>query len=76
MIASNSALSHNNPFFKPFSNIYQTVPFSQIEINDYTEGFEAGLEEQSKNIKAIIDNKDKLTFENTVDLSGVRTQAH
>ncbi|NCC99194.1 MAG: M3 family peptidase [Bacteroidia bacterium] len=66
MIASNSAFSHNNPFLKPFSNIYQTVPFSQIEINDYTEGFNAGLEEQSKNIQTIIDNQDKPTFENTI----------
>ncbi len=42
------------------------IGFSKIEIKHYTEAFEKGFAEQDKNIKAIISNNDKPTFENTI----------
>lgn len=42
------------------------IEFSKIESKDYEEAFEKGLKQQDDNIKAITDNTEPPTFENTV----------
>ena len=53
-------------FEKPFSNIHSTAPFSQIGNADFEPAIERGIELARKEIKAIADNPEPPTFENTI----------
>lgn len=53
-------------FEKPFSNIHSTAPFSQISNADFEPAIERGIELARKEIKAIADNPEPPTFENTI----------
>ena len=63
----------NNPFFKEYTTPFQVPPFNEIKLEHYLPATEEGITEQLAEIKAITDNKDEATFENTIlafDLSG------
>ncbi len=67
------AVMEENPFFKKYSTPFETPPFDQIKEEHFMPALKAGIEEQKKEIQAIVDNKGKATFENTImalDLSG------
>ncbi len=53
-------------FEKPFSNIHSTAPFSQISNADFEPAIARGIELARKEIKAIADNPEPPTFENTI----------
>ena len=53
-------------FEKPFSNIHFTAPFSQISNADFEPAIARGIELARKEIKAIADNPEPPTFENTI----------
>ena len=55
-----------NVFLEEWDTPYGTPPFSKITIDMYKPAFLAGIDEQKANVKAIIDNPDAPTFENTV----------
>lgn len=55
-----------NPFFSDYNTPHGTVPFDKIKIEHYLPAFEKGMEEEKKEIEAIINNPDKPTFENTI----------
>lgn len=55
-----------NPFFSVYETQYQTPPFDLIEIEHYMPAFEKGMQEQVKEIDAIVSNKEEATFENTI----------
>ncbi|MDD2306281.1 MAG: M3 family metallopeptidase [Prolixibacteraceae bacterium] len=63
----------NNPFFKEYTTPFQVPPFNEIKLEHYMPAIDAGIENQIAEIKAITDNKDEATFENTIlalDVSG------
>jgi len=63
----------NNPFFKEYTTPFQVPPFNEIKLEHYMPATEQGIADQLAEIKAITDNKEEATFENTIlplDLSG------
>jgi len=63
----------NNPFFKEYTTPFQVPPFNEIKLEHYMPATEEGIAQQLAEIKAITDNKDEATFDNTIlalDLSG------
>ena len=56
-----------NPFFSEFNTPFNTPDFNIIEIKHYLPAFKEGMKQQNNEIKAIIDNPDAPTFENTLE---------
>ena len=55
-----------NPLFAEFTAPFGVAPFEQITIDHYREGMLKGMEEQKKEVEAIINNPEAPTFENTI----------
>ena len=63
----------NNPFLEEWNTPYGIPPFEKIQLADYIPAIKAGIEEQNKELEAILNNQEAPTFENTVaayELSG------
>jgi len=63
----------NNPFFKEYSTPFKVPPFNEIKLEHYLPATDEAIAEQIAEIKAITDNKEEATFDNTIlafDLSG------
>ncbi len=58
--------NRTNPFFQEWDTPYGTAPFSQILTEDYLPAFKAGIQEQKANVKAIVENPEAPTFDNTI----------
>ncbi|MDE7396891.1 MAG: peptidase M3, partial [Muribaculum sp.] len=58
--------NRQNPFIAGYTTPYEIPPFEEIEISDYMPALQAGIEEQNRNIEAIVNNPDAPTFENTI----------
>ena len=57
----------NNPLEKPFdTTVHQTVPFSKIDNSMWEPAIDRGIELANAEIKAIVDNPEKPTFDNTI----------
>jgi peptidyl-dipeptidase Dcp len=56
----------NNPFFNTYDTPFQVPPFEKIKAAHFMPAFIKGFEEQKKEVKAIINNPNEPTFENTV----------
>ena len=56
----------SNPFFTEFTTPFQVPPFDQIKLEHYMPAIEKGIAEQVAEIKAITDNNQEATFENTI----------
>lgn len=56
----------NNPFLTEYTTPFGVPPFDMIKIEHYKPAFLQGMEEQKKEIEAIINNKEKPNFENTI----------
>ena len=68
---------HVNPFLSEFNTPYGVPPFEQITIADYREGFLKGMEEQKREIEAIVNQRSMPDFDNTIvalDRSGAMLQ--
>ncbi len=64
----------NNPFFKAYATPFQVPPFNEIKLEHYLPAINAGIEDHLTEIKAITDNKEEPTFDNTIrafDQSGL-----
>ena len=62
-----------NPLVQPFTKPHNTAPFSQIKLENFKPAFEQAIQEAKAEIDAIVTNKQKPTFENTIealDLAG------
>ena len=62
-----------NPFLEQWDTPYGVPPFDKIQLSDYIPAIKEGIEEQNKELDAIINNSEAPTFENTVaayELSG------
>ena len=55
-----------NPFLAPSSLPFQAPDFNVIEDSHYMPAFEAGMEQQAAEIRAIIENNETPTFDNTI----------
>lgn len=55
-----------NPFLTVYHTPHQTHPFHLIRTEHYEPAFQVGIEEQNKEIEAIINNSEKPTFSNTI----------
>lgn len=58
--------TEENPFFAEFQTTYGTPDFNKIQFAHYEPAFMRGIEQQNEEIKAIIENKEAPTFENTI----------
>ena len=56
----------SNPLLETFNTPHNIAPFQEITIDNYREGMLLGMEEQKKEIEAIINNSEEPTFENTI----------
>lgn len=68
-----SCSNHQNPFLTQWDTPYGIPPFNEIAVDDYIPAIHAGIEQQLKEIDAIVNNPEAPTFENTVaplELSG------
>ena len=55
-----------NPFFEEYQTPFQIPPFEKIEFSHYAPAFEAGMQEQLKDIEKITSNEQAPSFENTI----------
>jgi len=55
-----------NPLLSEFETPYQVPPFDKIKDSHYMPAFEKAMEEQNKEIEAIINNEEAPGFENTI----------
>lgn len=56
----------DNPFFNTYDTPFQVPPFEQIKTAHFMPAFLKGFEEQTKEVKTIINNPGEPTFENTI----------
>jgi peptidyl-dipeptidase Dcp len=60
------AFGPGNPFYAASSLPFEAPPFDRIQDSDYQPAIEAGMAQQLAEIRAIADNPDLPTFENTL----------
>ena len=51
----------------PFFTSYTYIPFDKITLSDYLPAFQKGIEEEDKEIQAIVNNPEPPTFANTIE---------
>ncbi len=56
----------SNPFMAPYTTQFAIPPFEKIKYEHYLPAVEAGIAEQNSEIKAIVDNKARPDFDNTI----------
>jgi peptidyl-dipeptidase Dcp len=65
--------NRQNPFLTEWDTPYGIPPFGEIQTEDFIPAIQAGIEQQNKEIEAIVANTEEPTFENTIlplELSG------
>ena len=60
------AADMSNPFLSEFETPYGTPDFDRIKVEHYEPAFLKGIKQQNEEIKAIVENPDEPTFENTI----------
>lgn len=55
-----------NPFFQTYDTPHSTTPFDRITQADYEPAFMRGMEDEDREIEAIINNPEPPTFDNTI----------
>jgi peptidyl-dipeptidase Dcp len=58
--------SNSNPLLGEYNTIHNTTPFSKIKMEHYKPAFDQAYKEARADIKAIVDNTEAPTFENTI----------
>jgi len=66
LIAGSCTTRETNPLMNEFDAPFGVPPFEQIKEEHYMPAIQKGMEEQIKNIDAIVANPDPATFENTL----------
>ena len=56
-----------NPFFGTYKTPHQTAPFDKIKLSHYEPAFKKAIEENQKEIDAIVNQRSMPTFENTIE---------
>lgn len=60
------AAETGNPFLSEFETPYGTPDFDRIKVEHYEPAFLKGIEQQNEEIKAIVENPEEPSFENTI----------
>lgn len=60
------AADTSNPFLSEFETPYGTPDFDRIKVEHYEPAFLKGIKQQNEEIKAIVENPEEPTFENTI----------
>lgn len=55
-----------NPFLAEWKTPYGIPPYEQIQNEDYIPAIQAGIDQQNKELEAILNNQEPPTFDNTV----------
>ena len=55
-----------NPFLETYHTPHGTVPFDKIRLDDYEPAIREGMRREDEEIKAIVENPEEPTFNNTV----------
>lgn len=63
---SKQETTSDNPFLAEYTTQFEIPPFDQIKTEHYLPALKAGIEEQNKEIEAIVNNSEAPTFENTI----------
>src|SRR5262249_1552148 len=63
---SNPQLGPDHPFYAASTLPLQAPPFDKIKDTDYQPAIEAGMAQQREEVRAIAENPDPPTFENTL----------
>ena len=58
--------NRENPFFETYRTPFGTPPFDQIKTEQYEPAFDEGIRQLDKEVRAIADNTELPTFENTI----------
>lgn len=66
MYSCTNTPTEQNPFFTEYQTQYGVPPFDKMKLEHYEPAFMKGIEEQNRNIRAIIDNAEAPTFDNTI----------
>ncbi|MBI3474689.1 MAG: peptidyl-dipeptidase Dcp [Acidobacteria bacterium] len=64
--AANGEFGPNNPFYAPSSLPFQAPAFDKIKDTDYQPAIDAGMTQQLAEVRAIADNPEPPTFDNTI----------
>ena len=56
-----------NPFLQEWDTPYGIPPFEKITLEDYIPAVKAGIEQQEKELEAILNNPEAPSFKNTID---------
>lgn len=56
----------DNPFMQEWDTPYGVAPFDKIKPEHYLPAFEEGMKQQEAEIKAIVENTEEPTFDNTI----------
>jgi peptidyl-dipeptidase Dcp len=67
MLAFACSLSESNPFDVVWDTPFSTPPFDKIKTKHYRPAMLKGIELESKDIEAIVNNPEEPTFENTIE---------
>ena len=62
-----TACAPKNPFLQEWKTPYGIPPFDEISLSDYIPAIKAGIDQQNKELDAILENKEAPTFKNTVE---------
>jgi peptidyl-dipeptidase Dcp len=65
-VPSSAQFGPGNPFYAPSTLPLQAPPFDKIKDSDYQPAIEAGMAQQQEEVRAIAENPDLPTFENTL----------
>lgn len=55
-----------NPFLQDYNTLHHTTPFNQIKLEDYEPAIREGMRLEDEEIKAIVENPELPSFENTI----------
>ena len=66
-ITISGVLTAGNPLLENYNTVHQTIPFDKIKTENYFPAFEAGMEQNKKEIAAIINNEKPADFQNTIE---------
>ena len=61
-----AATISTNSWLAEWDTPYGMPPFNELKVSEYVDAIKAGSELKQKRIKAIVENKEKPTFKNTI----------
>ncbi len=67
IVAMTACVQTKNPFLEEWKTPYGISPFDKITLADYIPAVKAGIEQQEKELQAILDNPEAPTFKNTIE---------